>query len=68
MLFQWRASVKYVGPTVLGEWHVFGGVLPLSIQQTRCSSIGVLGQCRRRLVGIELAMGCDAGPILKLGE
>ena len=24
--------------TVLGEWHMFAGVLPLSIQQTQCWS------------------------------
>ena len=37
MLFQCRASVEDVGPT-LGEWHVFAEVLPLSIQQTQCWS------------------------------
>ena len=40
-LFQWQASVEYVGSTVLGEWHVFAGLLLLIIQQNhRWSTAG----------------------------
>ena len=53
-----RANIE----TVLGEWHVFVKVLPLSIHQNQCWSS--LGHHRRQFVGIEPAMGCDAGPTL----
>ena len=56
MIFQCLPSVEDVGPT-LGEWHVSAGVLQISIQQNHSFEV-VLGQRRRRFVGIETAMGC----------
>ena len=44
--------------TALGECHVFAKVY------SRPSDGLVFGQRRRRLTGIEPAMGCDAGPTL----
>ena len=48
-----------------------GGIPHIAMPSTRCHkvysrhSVGVvLGQRRRQLTGIELAMGCDAGPTL----
>ena len=48
--------------TALGECHVFADALAQIIQQTRIEL--VLGQRRRQLTSIELAMGCDDGPTL----
>ena len=45
--------------TALVECHVFAQI----IQQP--GDVLVLGQRRRRLTGIEPAMGCNAGPTLK---
>ena len=48
--------------TALVECHVFAQ----SSLYNRPSEVSVLGQHRRRLTGIEPAMGCDAGPTLNL--
>ena len=50
--------------TVLGELHVFAGMQPLSIPVYSRPSEVVLGQRGRQFVGIEPAIGCDAGPTL----
>ena len=48
---------------VLGEWHVFAGVMALGIYSR--PSVGVvLGQRRRQFADIEPAMVCDAGSAL----
>ena len=57
-----RQRRRAIIETVLGKWHVFAGVLPLSMQQTRVGV--VLGQRRRTFVGIKPAMGCNTGPTL----
>ena len=55
MLFEWRASVEDCGSTL--KQH-------LSKVYSRPSDRLVLDRRRRRLTGIEPAMGCDAGPTL----
>ena len=48
--------------TASSEWHVFADVLA---QVYSRPSVGLmLGQRRRRLTGIEPAMGCDTDPTL----
>ena len=58
MLFQCRASVKDVGPTLKQYW-VNG-----SAAAAKYTAEPVLGQRGRQFVGIELVMGCDNVPTL----
>ena len=62
MLFQCRASVEDCGSTLKQHWV---NDTCLRDVYSRPSDGLVLGQRRRRLTGIELAMGYDAGPKLK---
>ena len=59
MLFQCRASVEDCGSTLKQLWV---NATCLRKVYSRPSDGLVLGQRRRRLIGIEPAMGCDAGP------
>ena len=61
MLFQCRASVEDCGSTLQQHWV---NATCLRKVYNRPSDGLVLGQRRRRLTGIEPAMGCDAGPTL----
>ena len=60
MLCQRRKLWFYI-ETALGEWHVCADVLAKVYSRPSCGLL--LGQHRRRLTVIELAMGCDAVPI-----
>ena len=62
MLFQLRASVEDCGSTLKQYWL---NATCLRKVYHRRGDILVLGQCRRRLTGIEPAIGCNAGPTLK---
>ena len=59
--FKEWASVEYCGSTLKQHW-----VIATSLRKvySRLSDGLVLGQPRRRLTGIEPAMGCDADPTL----
>ena len=61
MFFQCRASVEDCRSTLKQHWV---NATCLRKVYSRPSDGLVLGQCRRRLNGIEPAMGCDAGPTL----
>ena len=61
MLFQWRASVEDCGSTLKQHW--VNATWSRKVY-SRPSDELVLGQRRRRLTGIEAAMGGDAGPTL----
>ena len=61
MLFQCRASVADCGSTLKQHWV---NTTCLRKVYRRPSDGLVLGQRRRRLTGIDPAMGCDASPTL----
>ena len=61
MLFQCRASIEDCGSTLKQHWV---NATCLHEVYNRPNDGLVLGQRRRRLTGIEPAMGYDAGPTL----
>ena len=61
MLFQCRARVEDCGATLKQHWL---NATCLRKVYSRPSEGLVLGQRCGRLIGIEPAMGCDAGPTL----
>ena len=62
MLFQLRASVEDCGSTFKQYW--LNDTSCLRKIYNRPGDRLVLGQRRRRLTGIEPAMGCNTGPTL----